>query len=187
MEKKYHLVTASCTFGSSLTMGLPQNEEGDSKTNSNRNIDAIDGNSKVISSCFLSTAQKTHTEKAILQLHLFFVKDKVKFEDFLKLVGENGRWQIVIFLFTWIEGALIGCHHLSSSFLVWKKTPCNDNPDIICLKNVIILGCLDGSLVQYKPYWTIKKLKLVPRTNERICHTQIVSMINSKWFYIETI
>jgi len=41
----------------------------------------------------------------------------VKFEDFLQLVGENGRWQIIIFLFTWIEGALIGCHHLSSVFL----------------------------------------------------------------------
>lgn len=42
---------------------------------------------------------------------------KVRFEDILQLVGENGRWQIVIFLFTWIEGVLIGCHHLSSSFL----------------------------------------------------------------------
>ena len=41
----------------------------------------------------------------------------VKFEDFLQMVGENGRWQIIIFLFTWIEGALIGCHHLSSVFL----------------------------------------------------------------------
>ena len=35
----------------------------------------------------------------------------------MQLVGENGRWQIIIFLFTWIEGALIGCHHLSSVFL----------------------------------------------------------------------
>lgn len=43
--------------------------------------------------------------------------NRVKFEDFLKLLGENGRWQIVIFLFTWIEGMLIGCHHLSSTFL----------------------------------------------------------------------
>lgn len=43
--------------------------------------------------------------------------DRVKFEDFLKYLGENGRWQIVIFLFTWIEGMLIGCHHLSSTFL----------------------------------------------------------------------
>merc|ERR1712001_63919 len=42
---------------------------------------------------------------------------KVKFEDILKLVGDEGRWQITIFLFTWIEGILIGFHHLSSSFL----------------------------------------------------------------------
>ena len=42
---------------------------------------------------------------------------KVRFEDILQMVGENGRWQIVIFLFTWIEGMLIGCHHLSSTFL----------------------------------------------------------------------
>ena len=42
---------------------------------------------------------------------------KVRFEDILQMVGENGRWQIVIFLFTWIEGILIGCHHLSSTFL----------------------------------------------------------------------
>ena len=42
---------------------------------------------------------------------------KVKFEDILQLAGENGKWQIVIFLFTWIEGILIGFHHLSSSFL----------------------------------------------------------------------
>ena len=26
---------------------------------------------------------------------------KVRFEDLLHMVGENGRWQIVIFLFTW--------------------------------------------------------------------------------------
>eukprot|EP00095_Tigriopus_kingsejongensis_P005178 maker-scaffold237_size242172-snap-gene-1.35 protein:Tk05178 transcript:maker-scaffold237_size242172-snap-gene-1.35-mRNA-1 annotation:"sugar transporter" len=42
---------------------------------------------------------------------------KVRFEDLLSMVGDSGRWQITIFLFTWIEGILIGCHHLSSSFL----------------------------------------------------------------------
>jgi len=42
---------------------------------------------------------------------------KVRFEDILKLVGDEGRWQITIFMFTWIEGILIGFHHLSSSFL----------------------------------------------------------------------
>ena len=41
----------------------------------------------------------------------------VKFEDFLQLVGENGRWQIIIFLFTWIEGALVSI--LTTTFL-WK-------------------------------------------------------------------
>ena len=33
------------------------------------------------------------------------------------MIGSEGKWQIMIFLFTWIEGLLIGCHHLSSSFL----------------------------------------------------------------------
>jgi hypothetical protein len=33
------------------------------------------------------------------------------------MVGDQGRWQITIFLFTWIEGILIGLYHLSSSFL----------------------------------------------------------------------
>lgn len=42
---------------------------------------------------------------------------KVRFEDILSMVGDSGKWQITIFLFTWIEGILIGCHHLSSSFL----------------------------------------------------------------------
>ena len=42
---------------------------------------------------------------------------KVRFEDILKLVGDEGRWQITIFMFTWIEGILMGFHHLSSSFL----------------------------------------------------------------------
>lgn len=42
---------------------------------------------------------------------------RVKFEDILQMAGDNGKWQITIFLFTWIEGILIGFHHLSSSFL----------------------------------------------------------------------
>jgi OCT family organic cation transporter-like MFS transporter 4/5 len=33
------------------------------------------------------------------------------------MVGDQNKWQIVIFLYTWIEGFLIGFHHLSSSFL----------------------------------------------------------------------
>ena len=42
---------------------------------------------------------------------------QVKFEDILHMVGDQNKWQIVIFLYTWIEGFLIGFHHLSSSFL----------------------------------------------------------------------
>ena len=42
---------------------------------------------------------------------------KARFEDILAKAGDNGKWQITIFLFTWIEGILIGCHHLSSTFL----------------------------------------------------------------------
>lgn len=42
---------------------------------------------------------------------------KHKFEDILSMVGDQNKWQIIIFLFTWIEGILIGFHHLSSSFL----------------------------------------------------------------------
>merc|ERR1719450_1837655 len=42
---------------------------------------------------------------------------RARFEDILIKVGDNGKWQIVIFLFTWIEGILIGFHHLSSTFL----------------------------------------------------------------------
>jgi len=42
---------------------------------------------------------------------------RARFEDILSKVGDNGKWQIIIFLFTWIEGLLIGFHHLSSSFL----------------------------------------------------------------------
>lgn len=33
------------------------------------------------------------------------------------MAGDQGRWQYTIFLFTWIEGVLIGFHHLSSVFL----------------------------------------------------------------------
>jgi len=33
------------------------------------------------------------------------------------MVGDQNKWQIVIFLYTWIEGFLIGFHHLSSSYL----------------------------------------------------------------------
>ena len=40
-----------------------------------------------------------------------------KFEDILSMVGDQNKWQIVIFLYTWIEGFLIGFHHLSSSYL----------------------------------------------------------------------
>lgn len=39
------------------------------------------------------------------------------FEDILSIVGDKGRWQYKIFLLTWIEGVLIGFHHLSSVFL----------------------------------------------------------------------
>merc|ERR1719150_3620408 len=38
-------------------------------------------------------------------------------EDITKLVGDKGRWQCRVFLFTWLEGILIGFHHLASSFL----------------------------------------------------------------------
>ena len=34
-----------------------------------------------------------------------------------QMVGDQGKWQIVVFLFTWIEGILIGMYHLSSTFL----------------------------------------------------------------------
>jgi len=49
------------------------------------------------------------------------------FEDILSLTGDKGRWQYTIFLITWIEGILIGFHHLSSVFLGftpdhWCKT-----------------------------------------------------------------
>ena len=42
---------------------------------------------------------------------------KTTFESLMKLVGDKGRWQYRVFLFTWLEGILIGFHHLSSAFL----------------------------------------------------------------------
>ena len=42
---------------------------------------------------------------------------KTTFESLMKLVGDRGRWQYRVFLFTWLEGILIGFHHLSSAFL----------------------------------------------------------------------
>lgn len=44
------------------------------------------------------------------------------FEDILSIVGDKGRWQYKIFLLTWIEGILIGFHHLSSVFLGYTPT-----------------------------------------------------------------
>jgi len=40
-----------------------------------------------------------------------------KFEDLMALVGDHGKWQYMTFLFLWIEGIIIGFHHLSSVFL----------------------------------------------------------------------
>ena len=42
---------------------------------------------------------------------------KTTFESLMKLVGDEGRWQYRVFLFTWLEGILIDFHHLSSAFL----------------------------------------------------------------------
>ena len=36
------------------------------------------------------------------------------------MAGDSGRWQYTIFLLTWIEGVLIGFHHMSSSFLGYE-------------------------------------------------------------------
>ena len=41
----------------------------------------------------------------------------MKFEDILTMVGDRGRWQFKVFLFSWLEGILIGLHHMSSAFL----------------------------------------------------------------------
>lgn len=35
----------------------------------------------------------------------------------MKMVGDRGKWQFRVFLFTWLEGILIGFHHLASAFL----------------------------------------------------------------------
>lgn len=45
---------------------------------------------------------------------------EVNFDDVLTMVGDSGKWQYMTFLFTWIEGILIGFHHLSSSFLGYQ-------------------------------------------------------------------
>ena len=42
------------------------------------------------------------------------------FDDLLVMTGDSGKWQYMIFLFTWIEGVLIWLHHLSSSFLGYE-------------------------------------------------------------------
>merc|ERR1711988_411130 len=42
---------------------------------------------------------------------------RMKFEDILTMVGDRGRWQFKVFLFSWLEGILIGLHHMSSAFL----------------------------------------------------------------------
>jgi len=66
------------------------------------------------------------------------------FEDLLLKVGDKGRWQYTIFLFTWIEGILIGCHHLSSVFLGFT-------PDHWCsLKEINFPG--NWNLEQKKSY-----------------------------------
>lgn len=44
----------------------------------------------------------------------------VTFDDVLVMAGDSGKWQYMIFLFTWIEGILIGFHHLSSAFLGYE-------------------------------------------------------------------
>jgi len=54
-----------------------------------------------------------------------------KFEDLLSLVGDKGKWQYRTTLFTWIEGVIIGFHHLSSVFLGFSpKHWCASPPDI---------------------------------------------------------
>jgi len=57
---------------------------------------------------------------------------EVSFDDVLTMVGDSGKWQYMTFLFTWIEGILIGFHHLSSSFLGYQPDHwCNlDNANL---------------------------------------------------------
>lgn len=62
------------------------------------------------------------------------------------MVGDQNKWQIVIFLFTWIEGILIGFHHLSSSFLGASMGHwCN-------LDHIDVLNNLDWTVEQKKQY-----------------------------------
>ena len=78
-----------------------------------------------------------------------------KFEDILARVGDQNKWQIMIFLFTWIEGCLIGFHHLSSSFL-------GASPDHWC--NLDYVSALDN--VAWNE--TMKKEYAVPRYMHKI-------------------
>ena len=78
-----------------------------------------------------------------------------KFEDILARVGDQNKWQIMIFLFTWIEGCLIGFHHLSSSFL-------GASPDHWC--NLDYVSALDN--VAWND--TMKKEYAVPRYIHKI-------------------
>jgi len=51
-----------------------------------------------------------------------------KFEDILLLAGDKGKWQYRTFLVLWIEGIIIGFHHLSSVFLGYTpKFTCQTN------------------------------------------------------------
>ena len=42
---------------------------------------------------------------------------RVTFDDVLRLVGDSGRWQYMVFLFLWMENIFSGFHALASSFL----------------------------------------------------------------------
>ncbi|XP_023324223.1 organic cation transporter protein isoform X3 [Eurytemora carolleeae] len=53
-----------------------------------------------------------------------------KFEDLLELIGTKGRWQYRTFFFLWIEGIIIGFHHLSSVFLGYTPGFWCSDPDI---------------------------------------------------------
>ena len=64
----------------------------------------------------------------------------------LQMVGDQGKWQIVVFLFTWIEGILIGMYHLSSTFLGAQTDHwCNTS-------HIKALDGLDWTLEQKKNY-----------------------------------
>lgn len=64
------------------------------------------------------------------------------FDDILVMTGDSGKWQYMIFLFTWIEGVLIGFHHLSSSFLGYE-------PDHWC----------DLTEISFPPKWSADQIK----------------------------